>query len=344
MAVKTDSENLAERETAMHDHTRLRRYARVATQRYALVLAWAGVIALFGVLKGDIFLTTANFSNIFGSQAVLVVVTLGLLVPLSAGDYDLSIASVLTLAAMTLTILNVNYHWPISAAIVVALGAGVAVGLTNGLIVTLLAIDPFIVTLGTGTFVTGIVYWISASNTISGVSNTLVNGIVTDFLGLPLAFYYGLALTAIVWYVFSFTPFGLKLLFVGRGRSVSRLSGVAVGRIRVLAFVSSGFLSAGAGVMYAGTLASADPSSGQTYLLPAFAAAFLGATSIRPGRFNAWGSFVAVYFLVTGITGLQLMGVQTFVQQLFYGSTLVIAVALSRVTQRGETKEAGAIG
>lgn len=79
---------------------------------------------------------------------------------------------------------------------------------------------------------------------------------------------------------------------------------------------------------------SADPLSGLTYLLPAFAAAFLGATSINPGRFNAWGSVVAVYFLVSGITGLTILGVDTYVQNLFYGGGLVIAVALSQLVRK----------
>ncbi len=112
---------------------------------------------------------------------------------------------------------------------------------------------------------------------------------------------------------------------------MARLSGVAVERMRLGAFVASAALAAGAGVLYAGTTGGADPSSGASYLLPAFAAAFLGATAIVPGRFNPWGSFVAVYFLVTGITGLQLRGAGSFVQQLFYGGALVLALALARL-------------
>jgi ribose transport system permease protein len=129
-------------------------------------------------------------------------------------------------------------------------------------------------------------------------------------------------------------PVGRRLLFVGRGRSVARLSGIHVARLRWGALVVSGLISAFAGVLYAGTLGSADPTSGLSFLLPAFAAAFLGATTIMPGRFNPLGSIAAVYFLVTGITGLQLLGVQTFVQQLFYGGALVLAVALSQLARR----------
>jgi ribose transport system permease protein len=110
--------------------------------------------------------------------------------------------------------------------------------------------------------------------------------------------------------------------------------------VRFGALTASGLIGAFAGVLYAGTLGAADPSSGADFLLPAFAAAFLGATSIVPGRFNAWGAIIAVYFLVTGVTGLQILGVESFVQQLFYGGALVVAVVfteLSRRITRGET-------
>ena len=196
-------------------------------------------------------------------------------------------------------------------------------------------------TLGSSTFVSGVILWISNSQTISGVSNSLVNVVVVDrFLGIPLAFYYGIALGLVMLYVFEFTPVGRRLLFVGRGRSVSRLSGIRVPRLRWFALAMSGLISSFAGILYAGTLGSADPTSSLSFLLPAFAAAFLGATTIMPGRFNPIGSIAAVYFLVTGITGLQLLGVQTFVQQLFYGGALVLAVALSQLARRRDARSA----
>ena len=301
-------------------------------QRLTLPFAWALVIALFGALEPDTFLTTANFQTIFGSQAVLVVLTLGLLLPLTAGDYDLSVASVLTLSAMIVALLNAQEGWPIGWAILVALAAGVASGAVNGVLVVLLDADSLIVTLGSGAFLSGVVFWISDSNTIGGVSEALTDPVIVwDLLGIPLSFYYGLALCIAVWYVLEYRPLGRRLLFVGRGRSVARLSGVRVARMRFGALVASAALAGLAGVLYVGTIGGADPSSGASFLLPAFAAAFLGATSIVPGRFNPWGAFVAVYFLVTGVTGLQLLGADSYVQQLFYGGALILAVALSRV-------------
>ncbi len=313
--------------------TRLR--ASDLAERFGLVAAWVIVIAIFGILEPRTFLTQANFATIFGSQAVLLVLTLGVLIPLTAGDYDLSIAGVLTLSSMVVAILNVNSGWPIGVAILAALAVGAATGAVNGIIVTFFGIDSLIVTLGTGTILGGIVLWISNSNTISGVSTTLVNLVVGQrFLGISLEFYYGVALAVLLWYLFEYTALGRRLLFVGRGRSVARLSGLHVQRLRIGAMVASGTISAAAGVLYVGTIGGADPTSGLQFLLPSFAAAFLGATAIVPGRFNPWGSLVAVYFLVTGITGLTLLGVQSFVQNLFYGGALVVAVVLSQIARR----------
>mgnify|MGYP003471865460 CR=1 FL=1 len=243
-------------------------------------------------------------------------------------------------SAMIVAILNVDHGWNVVAAALVALAAGAVIGLINGGLIVLLGIDSFIVTLGTSSIIAGVVLWISSSRTVGGISAGLVeNVLINKFLGIPLAFWYALLLAAAIWYVLEFTPLGRRLLFTGRGRSVARLSGLRVGALRWGAMVSSGVIAAGAGVMYAGTTGSADPTSGLNYLLPAFAAAFLGATTIQPGRFSPFGTLVAVYFLATGITGLQQLGVDTFIQQLFYGSALVLAVALSQIVRRRKAIE-----
>jgi ribose transport system permease protein len=303
-------------------------------QRVALPVAWLLLIAGFGIANPDVFLTPATFQTMLGSQAVLLVLTLALIVPLTAGDYDLSVAGVLTLSAMMIAILNAQHGWPIWAAILASLAMALTVGLANGAIMVFFGIESLIVTLGMGTLLTGITLWASDSATISGISTTLVDWVIVKrFAGVSLAFFYAIALCALLWWILEYTSTGRRLLFVGRGRSVSKLSGVRVGRMRIGAMMGSSVLAAIAGVLYAGTSGGADPTSGQSLLLPAFAAAFLGATSIMPGRFNPWGTAIAVYFLVTGITGLQLMGVQSYVQQLFYGGALLVAVALSQLAR-----------
>ena len=301
-------------------------------EQSGLVLVWIVMIAVFGILQPATFLTWANLSTLLGSQAVLVVVTLGLLIPLTANDFDLSIASTMTLCSMLLAVMNVNHGIGIGWAIVAALALGALVGLVNGLLITIFRIHSLIVTLGTGTFLHGLTLWMSDSMTISGVSPMLMNAVIVDRLfGIPLEFYYAILLTSMIWYLLEYTALGRCILFVGRGREVARLSGINTDRVRVSCLMVSGSFGALAGVLYAGTQGAADPVSGTSYQLPAFAAAFLGSTCIVPGRFNPWGATVAVYFLVTGITGLVFLGFSSFIQEMFYGGALVIAVTLSQL-------------
>jgi ribose transport system permease protein len=201
------------------------------------------------------------------------------------------------------------------------------------LFVVVIGLESFVVTLGTGTLLTGLGLAIN-NLSISGISQSLVNASRDQLLGLQLGFYYGLILVVVCWYVFSYTPLGRYLYFVGVGREVARLAGVRVNLIRAGAFVVSSTFAAFGGVVLAGLLGASDPNTGASYALPAFAAAFLGATAIVPGRFNPWGAFAAVYFLVTGITGLELVGLSGWVEQVFYGAALVVAVTFSRLSGR----------
>ena len=220
-------------------------------------------------------------------SAVLVVLTLALIIPLTAGDYDLSVASVLTLSGMLLAVLNAQLGWPLWAAIAVALASGVATGIVNAAFILFSRIPSLIVTLGTSSFINGVVLWVSGSMTVSGVSEGLVDWVVVRRLfGIPLEFYYAIALCFALWYFFEYTTPGRRLLFVGRGREVARLSGIKVDRARLYSLVVSGFLSACAGDSLRRHHRRRRSAFRPTFLLPAFAAAFLGATSIPPGRLD----------------------------------------------------------
>ncbi|MET3615021.1 ribose transport system permease protein [Rhizobium aquaticum] len=313
---------------------------KTEVERFALVAAWLFLIILFGILMPDSFLSWRNFSTMFGSQAVLVVLTLGIIIPLTSGDFDLSGASILTMSSMVIGVFNAQMGWPILPVLVMSLAVGALIGAINAFFVLYFRIHSLIVTLGVGTFVNGVILWMSGSQTISGVSMELVSWVIMGRLwGIPLAFYYALILAALIWYAFEFTIPGRKLLFVGRGREVSRLNGIPVERVRATSFILSGLISAFAGILYSGMTGSADPLSGLNLLLPAFAAAFLGATTIAPGRFNAFGAVISVYFLVTGITGLTMMGAHAYVQNLFYGGALVIAVSLSQLVRNRQPQD-----
>lgn len=306
------------------------------SERFGLVLAWILVIAVFSALQPDTFATTNNLKTILSTQAIPLFMALGLVPALAAREYDLSVGGVMGLSLVLVGYLNVTEHWPVGAAVAVALASGIAVGSINAFCIIVLEIESLVVTLGMGTLLAGAALGIS-SLPVSGVSQSLVNVSTHELGGVELVFFYGLILTAVLWYVLSHTPLGRYLYFVGEGRNVARLSGIRVDTIRAGALIASSTVCAVAGVLQAGLIGGADPTIGPTLVLPAFAAAFLGATAIIPGRFNAWGTFVAVYFLATGIVGLQLLGLSGWIEQVFYGAALILAVAVSRIgTLRGK--------
>ena len=134
-----------------------------------------------------------------------------------------------------------------------------------------------------------------------------------------MIFWYGVVLVVAFGYVMAATPLGRRILFVGANREVARLAGIPVTRVRVGAWLTSSLLCGVAGVVSAAGLGGFNATSAREYFLPAFASVFLGTVAVVPGRFNPLGMFVAVYFLITGIFGLQLLGYQGWVTDAFYG-------------------------
>ncbi|MBN9038291.1 MAG: hypothetical protein ABT15_33235 [Pseudonocardia sp. SCN 73-27] len=298
--------------------------------RYGLPIAWLLLILGFSIASPDIFLSRANFANIFGSQAILVVMTMGMIVPLTVGEFDLSMAGLVSTCLMLIGVLNVNYAWPIGAVLAAVFLLALVVGALNAFIVVRIGVNSLVVTLGMGTLLMGAAYGISGVGII-GISESLTAIARTRLFGIQMAFYFGLLLTLIWWYVQRFTPLGRNMHFTGASPQVARLSGIDVDRLRAGSLIASSLTGAFAAMLLAGVLGSADPNAANGYLLPPFAAAFLGATAITPGRFNPWGAFIAVYFLVTGIVGLQILGLSGWIEQVFYGGALVLAVTLSRI-------------
>ena len=307
----------------------------VLAERAALPVAWIVLIIIYTITSPDLFPTWSNISNILGSQAVLFVLALAALMPSFTGDFDLSLGGVMGLAAMVVGVLNTKHDVDILPACLIAVVVAVVAGCLNGFFVVSCDTNALIVTLGMGSVFTGLIFYLAGSNTITGIDESLSKvTFTTKMLGIPVEFYYGLVLMLIVWYVSTYTPLGLRALFVGQSRDVARLSGIRVSRLRWGGFVLGGLIAGLAGVLFVGTTGSADPTASGPYLLPAYAAVFLGATTIKPGRFNALGVGIAVYFLATGVNGLQLLGADNYVQQLFYGAALIAAVVLSRQLRR----------
>jgi ribose transport system permease protein len=302
--------------------------------RYALLGVWLVLAAFYALVAND-FLTAGTFQAIFGSQQAYVFLGMAAVVTLAVGEFDLSIASNMGFGAVLIAILVVQHQWAPLPAVLVSLGACAGIGLLNGVIVVRLGIDAIVTTLGMGTLVLGITEKISNGASVAGLSTSLSNWANANFLlNLPVSFYYGLVLALFLAYVMRFTPLGRHMAFVGSNREVARLAGVRVQRIRVGAYVTAGLLSGLGGVLLSIGNGGFDPSSAATYLLPAFSATFLGTSAIRPGRFNALGTMAAIYFLVTGITGLQLLGYTGWVSDVFYGAALIVAIVISTAARR----------
>jgi ribose transport system permease protein len=152
--------------------------------------------------------------------------------------------------------------------------------------------------------------------------------------GLTPGVYYLVLVALALWYVLEHTGVGRRFYATGFNAEASRLAGIATQRLRFASLIVSALIAGFAGIVLASNLTSGSPTSGTSYLLPAFAAAFLGATQLRAGRFNAWGTVIAVLMLGTGISGLGLAAAPAWAPSMFTGVVLIAALALTGAQRR----------
>ena len=309
---------------------------RHAGSRYAVIGVWVLMIVVFAIAKPHVFLTTSSFESIHNGQYALVFIAMAQLCTIIVGEFvDLSVPSVFGFAATILPVLVVNHHWGVWPAAVVAVLGALVCGVVNGLLVVVTGVNTIVVTLGMGTLLTGIALWMSNLNTIVLPTNSSFSKIaIFPIGGLYISFFYGAALALAFAYVLGCTPLGRHMRFVGASREVSRLSGVRVNRIRFGSFVAASALSGIGAVVTVAALGSYNATTSDSYLLPVFASVFLGTAVIQPGLFNPIGTWIGIYFLATGITGLEDLGLQTWVSDVFYGGVLVIAVTIATLLHR----------
>ncbi len=306
---------------------------RWLASRYALVLVWAMMAGYFLIVRTDTFGRLAAFESIFGSQSTLVFLGVAALITLSVGEFDLSIASIAGLSATTVPVLVSLHHWNVAWACVVALLLCLACGAINAFFVVKVGVASMVVTLGTGTFLVGIAEWISSSSQVSINDPSFARVSLYPILDLPISFYYGLALVLALAYVRSWTPLGRHMLFVGANRDVARLAGIRVNRVRAGSYLVASLIAGMGGILLVSSTGGFAASGSAGYLLPALAAVFLGTAVVQPGQFNPIGMLIGVYFLETGIFGLELLGYSGWVQDAFYGAGLVAAVAIATMVR-----------
>lgn len=226
-----------------------------------------------------------------------------------------------------------GFPWPVAVAIVLVLG--VVIGALNGLLVEVARIDSFIATLGTGTVLYAVALWHTGGRQMVGAlpdAFYAING--TFVFGLPITAIYVLIITFVLWIALEYTPVGRYLYAIGANQRAAELNGIPTRKFVIGAFVTSGLLTALAGVLLASKLRIGQASVGLEFLLPALFGAFLGSTTIKPGRVNVWGTIVGVMTLAVGISGIQQFGGSFWVEPLFNGTTLLIAIGIAGYAQR----------
>jgi ribose transport system permease protein len=322
--------------------SRTRLMRRLATSdvlpRSAVPFLLVAAFVIFSFLSPHLFFTWTNIRVMIAAQSSILLLAVAATIPLRAGEFDLSIASVMVLCACVVGILY-GHGVPPLLCCLVSLACGLAVGLVNSLFVVGLKLGGFIVTLGMLTVLTGLTLFINQSNLVSSIPAPIVSFANVELLTLPVAVWVGWGIALLVWFVFELTPLGRYLLFLGGSPAAAALAGLRVSRLRCGSYVASSLIAAIAGILLAGTLGAVDPSSASAYLLPPFTAAFLGTTTIYMGRFNIAGTLVGLYLIAVGITGLQLLGVQAWVSEVFNGGALIVAIAFARLfeVQRGRS-------
>lgn len=302
---------------------------------YGLVILTVGLIVIFSILLPDTFPTVLNVRSIVSDKAIIALLSLAAMIPMASGRIDLTVGYGIVLWHILAISLQTAYGLPWPVAVIIVLALGVLTGFINGLLVEVAKIDSFIATLGTGTVLYALALWHTGGRQVVGVLPEgfyALNG--TMLFGLPITGFYVLLIAICMWVVLEYLPIGRYLYAIGANPKAAALNGIPVRKFVIGAFVTSGLLAALIGVLLASKLRIGQASVGLEYLLPALVGAFLGSTTIKPGRVNVWGTLIGVIILAVGISGIQQFGGSFFVEPLFNGVTLLIAIGIAGYAQR----------
>jgi ribose transport system permease protein len=308
-------------------------------ERSGLILLLIVVIIVFSILRPETFATAANWRSIANTQPVLAVAAMALIVPLIAGRFDVSVGANLGLCAIATAAAMSRYGLPLEVAMIIGVAIGALIGLFNGYIVAYLGVNSIIGTLGVSTILGGLVNGYTGGIPISdNLSPLLTNISVQTVAGVPVLFVIMIIIGAATWFLLTQTPYGRYLSAVGANIESARLTGIRVKWVVLRSFVIAGALAGIGGILEIGSQGNAGPDLiGITFILPALAAAFLGATTWRPGHYSVQGTIIALFFLGTTISGLELVGTEPWITDVFNGAAVVLAIAMSAQLRRRRT-------
>ncbi|SLK14620.1 monosaccharide ABC transporter membrane protein, CUT2 family [Arthrobacter sp. P2b] len=301
--------------------------------RYGVIVFLVLLFTIFALLMPRTFPTSGNLLAIVADQSIPIILALAAILPLAAGEFDLSIAAVLGFSSI-LSIALSNAGLPLPLVLAGTLILGLLVGAVNAFFVVKIGINAFIGTLAMATILAGLNLLLTRGSLMTLESEQFARLTSVPGSRIQIVIGYALVLVLAVWYLLERTPFGRYLRATGMGRPAARLSGVRTERYLTSSFVLAALLASFAGFLLASRSGSAPPTLGPEFLLPAYAAAFLGAATIRPGFFNVWGTVVGAFLLAVGSNGLTLMGAQTWVANVFNGVALLAAVSASVIVAR----------
>ena len=302
---------------------------RNASALYLFVL----LFAVFALWEPSTFLTVQTWQVLLDSQAVSGLVAIGLIVPLSAGVIDLAVGSEAGFGGIVVAWLLARHGVAVPLAIALSLAAGALVGVVVAVLIARVRIPSLIATLAVSSVLVAVIDWISGSQQILNLGTSFQRVATGELIGVTYPVYVLAVVSVIVWYFLERTALGRRVRATGGNLEAARLAGVRTARMILVATVTCGVIAALAGVLASSQLATGDPTISQSYLLPAFAAAFLGSTQFAGGRFNVAGTLVAVVVLAVGVKGLQLGGAPIWLPDLFNGLALLAAVGFAQ-TQR----------
>jgi ribose transport system permease protein len=301
----------------------------LANKRYSGIWVLLAIITVFACLKPQFFLTRLTFTTILSNEAIIGVLALAALLPLTVGLVDLSIAGVAGFAMVFSSWLSTSVTTDTLLICLIVLAASAAFGFVSGVFVTRLGVNSLVTTLGISTVALGLSELFSGGNTITpAFGDDFFKFGQSYFSVFPLPALYLFLLAVVTYLVIEHTPLGRKCLATGSNPLASRLDGIRTGRLRFSTLVAAAVLSGFAGLVLAAQIGSAADTTGPGLLLPVLATVFLGAAQFA-GRPNVGGIVVALLILGTGIKGLELMGAAPWVNDFFYGCMLLVAVAFA---------------
>jgi ribose transport system permease protein len=293
-------------------------------------------IVIFSIWLPETFPRRATVDQILNSNAVTALAALAIIVPLSTRTFDLSFAYVMSLSGVTAAYFVVHNQMSVPLAMLLGIGAALIIGFVNAVVVVVMKIDSFIGTLATGSLVQAFITFVT--NDIS-VNGTALGGRFSTVAqksigGITLPVFYALGVAILLWVVLEHTATGRRLYATGFNIEAARLANIRVNRLRFVSLLVSSILAGFAGVVLASTISAGSPTAGTAYLLPAFATVFVGATQFKNGRFNAWGTILAVLMLGTGIIGLALASAPPWAANMFTGVVLIAALSATGLQRR----------